>query len=1028
MYFTNLMTRKLLLGIAGLLLPLPAALAQYSAWRHSGTLVILTTPEGANLPRTAREEAFPILVRLSQELFDFRQAKADGADIRFSTDGKPLAYQVEQWDAARGTASIWVRIPVIQGNARQALTLHWGKADAASESNGAAVFNESNGYAVVMHLSDRQNPVKDEVGTISPTDAGTTPCVGVIGGGRRFEVGKGVVCGEKITGLPSGFGPHTTEAWFKAERVNTTAVAWGNEQAQGKVTMNIHSPPHIRMECYFSSADVAGRSRLPMSEWVHVVHVYQKGDSRVYVNGRLDGVTTRRDSLLNIRKPARMWLGGWYHNYRFVGDLDEVRISRVARSADWVKLAYENQKPLQTLVGSLVQPGHALSVSPAEVAIDEGKSVTVTAQAGGAEKVYWILERNGREAVVAVDRYSYTFDAGRVVGDTSCILQFKAVFPHEVKTRDIPVTIKDVIPEPAFTVQAPPTWNGRETIEVVPVIGNLEAMKARGAGALHYHWTVSGGAVIKHIAPDRLILKRSQYSGPIHVQVEIDNGGAATRASVEIRVTEPRTDPWVQRIPEKDEKAEDNQFYARDDKNEGTLYYNGTLDQPADAVFLKVYADDKVFKAETQQLPADRAYAFTVKLKPGLIKYRVEFGTRSKGQEKVLHTATNLVCGNAYLIEGQSNALATDTGEESPRDTSEWIRSYSGPTGSPAKDSHTPRPNLWCHPVWKARPQDQAELGYWGMELAKRLVASQKMPIFIVNGAVGGTRIDEHQRSETNHADLNTIYGRMLWRVQQARLTHGIRAVIWHQGESDQGADGPTGGYGWESYQQFFMDMSAAWKEDFPNIQHYYVFQIWPNACAMGGQQGSGDRLREVQRTLPRLYSKMDIMSTLGIKPRGDCHYPLTGWAEFARLIQPLIERDIYGKVPTGPITPPDLRRAYYTTKEKDEIALEFDQSVAWHDRLRSQFFLDDKAGQVASGHASGSVIKLKLKGSSSAEKITYLKEASWDPENLMYGTNGIAALTFCDVGLASSANQGSSIRGTRLKVAKSGGTCVVPE
>lgn len=234
MYFTNLMTRKLLLGIAGLLLPLPAALAQYSAWRHSGTLVILTTPEGANLPRTAREEAFPILVRLSQELFDFRQAKADGADIRFSTDGKPLAYQVEQWDAARGTASIWVRIPVIQGNARQALTLHWGKADAASESNGAAVFNESNGYAVVMHLSDRQNPVKDEVGTISPTDAGTTPCVGVIGGGRRFEVGKGVVCGEKITGLPSGFGPHTTEAWFKAERVNTTAVAWGNEQCRAK--------------------------------------------------------------------------------------------------------------------------------------------------------------------------------------------------------------------------------------------------------------------------------------------------------------------------------------------------------------------------------------------------------------------------------------------------------------------------------------------------------------------------------------------------------------------------------------------------------------------------------------------------------------------------------------------------------------------------------------------------------------------------------------------------------------------------
>ena len=34
----------------------------------------------------------------------------------------------------------------------------------------------------------------------------------------------------------------------------------------------------------------------------------------------------------------------------------------------------------------------------------------------------------------------------------------------------------------------------------------------------------------------------------------------------------------------------------------------------------------------------------------------------------MLHTVGNLVCGDAYLIDGQSNALATDTGEESPRE------------------------------------------------------------------------------------------------------------------------------------------------------------------------------------------------------------------------------------------------------------------------------------------------------------------------------------------------------------------------
>jgi hypothetical protein len=307
------------------------------------------------------------------------------------------------------------------------------------------------------------------------------------------------------------------------------------------------------------------------------------------------------------------------------------------------------------------------------------------------------------------------------------------------------------------------------------------------------------------------------------------------------------------------------------------------------------------------------------------------------------------------------------------------------------------RPNLWCNPVWKVnRPEHKAELGWWGMELAKRLVASQKLPIFIVNGAVGGTRIDEHQPTSGNHADLKTIYGRMLWRVQQARLTHGIRAVLWHQGESDQGSDGPDGGYGWQTYRHYFLDMSAAWKADFPNIRHYYVFQIWPNSCSMGN--GHGDMLREVQRTLPGYYSNLDVMSTIGIRPPGPCHYPLTGWAEFAQLIQPLIERDFYGRAPARPITAPNLRRACFTGGAHDAITLEFDQPVLWADTLCGQFYLDGAAGTIASGSVSGNVVTLKLKSPSTATTITYLKEMDWSLDKLLIGANGIAALTFCSV------------------------------
>jgi hypothetical protein len=284
------------------------------------------------------------------------------------------------------------------------------------------------------------------------------------------------------------------------------------------------------------------------------------------------------------------------------------------------------------------------------------------------------------------------------------------------------------------------------------------------------------------------------------------------------------------------------------------------------------------------------------------------------------------------------------------------------------------------------------------MELAKRLVESQKMPIFIINAAVGGTRIDQHQRNATNATDLGTIYGRMLWRVQQAKLTHGIRGILWHQGENDQGADGPTGGFGWETYHPFFIEMAAAWKQDFPNVQHYYVYQIWPDSCSMGGRNGSGDMLREKQRTLPQLFSNMSILSTLGVRPPGGCHFPLVGWAEFARLIQPVIERDHYGKVPAASVTAPNLSRAAYAGAAMDTITLEFDQPVVWNETLAGQFYLDGEKDKVASGSVTGNVLTLKLKEPSSATKITYLKEIAWNQDKLLNGANGLAALTFCNV------------------------------
>jgi len=991
------------------------AFAQYAGWQHSGSLYILTTPEGANLPASASEDGFPLLVRLGKDFFDFNQAKANGEDIRFSTStGKSLAYEVDEWDAANGTASIWVRIPTIEGNARQEIKLYRGKADASSESNGSAVFSADNGYASVLHMNEA---MKDELGTVTPVDAGTTLAAGIIGKGRHFVPGKGINCGNNITNYPYSDSPFTSEAWFRAEATGSTIFYWGRYATRyngrtgdgNEVGININSPPSLSWASD-GPAGVSAGTALGMRQWTHVAATYDNGTSRIYVNGKLEGSNYHK-AAMSLMNDIGMCIGGLRGgNYNFAGDIDEVRVSRVARSVDWIKLEYENQKAQQTLVGPVVQKGADFAVSQTAISLLEGTSTTVSAQAGGAQKVYWILKRDGVETVAAVDRFSFTLPAGRVTEDTSLTLQFKAVYASGTKTKDIPVTIKEDIPEPMIALQAPTAWNGRDTIEVIPVISNLAALKAKGVGELHYTWTISGGAVIKTLAPDKLILKRSQYTGKIVVKAAVNNGGTESITTATILVTEPRHDAWVERTPGKDEKPEDNQFYARDDKNEGTLYYNGTLDQAPDAVFLKVYADDNVLKTESLKLAANKTYSFTVKLKPGLFKYKVEFGTRTNGIEMVLRTVSNIVCGDAYIIQGQSNAEATGPNNGSPPEsayyTSDWIRSYGNSHNGTVKAGwgKAVRTHRWGTPQY-----GNWQIGTWGIVLARNLVDKYRMPICIMNGAVGGTRIDQHQRNEVNHEDSETTYGRLLTRIEGAKLTHGIRGVLWHQGENNQGSASPTGDYDWKSYQQYFVDLSAAWKQDYPNIQHYYIYQIWPSGCNMGGTT-AGDMLLEMQRTLPSFYSNMRIMSTLGIvsgsSGRGLCHFDLENYEQVAQLMSPLVEQDNYGLIPTKEVTAPNLKRAYFTTAAKNEIALDFGQPMAWKDECKAWVYLDRVAAPISAGKASGNVITLQLTAPSAAKSIAYLSGKHWDgrPDKLLYGTNGIAALTFCSVAIAPSA------------------------
>nr|MCU0794904.1 autotransporter-associated beta strand repeat-containing protein [Akkermansiaceae bacterium] len=559
-------------------------------------------------------------------------------------------------------------------------------------------------------------------------------------------------------------------------------------------------------------------------------------------------------------------------------------------------------------------------------------------------------------------------------------------------TKNYVVTVVVAPPLPEFTLSAPATWDGRTTITVQPVISNLSLLQANNGTNFTYQWSTGNLAVTQTTSPAIMTLTRSQGSGSLLVTLTINNGTENVTRSASIVVEEPETDPWVERSPLPNEKPVNGQFFARNPfTNLGTLYYRGTQSGTPDTVFLKIYQTPsggaESLHATHRQALTGGAYDFTATLPAGLFTYRVVYGTTTGGIDTDLSTVTGILCGDAYIIEGQSNAQATDNSEPQADIGNPWIRTYNASLGwGPAYAKPT-------SPNWGSK------VGFWGMILGERIVTDHQMPVCIINGAVGGTRIDQHlpnPADRTVGAGTYDIYANLLNRIIAARLTHGIRGLFWHQGESDCANFGPILEPDYTTYEQNFLSLSSAWKQDFPNLQRYILWQVMPNPCSIGPY---GDELRDVQRRLPRLFSRMSILNTLGISGYEGCHFSKAGYDAMGNRIAPLIARDFYGVGAGSHVTAPNVKRAWFTSNARTAIAVEFDQPMQWEMFAILNFHINGVADQVSSGSASGNVVTLQLAAPADANStLTYLKD-EWNfneaNSSLLRGANNLPALTF---------------------------------
>jgi hypothetical protein len=514
----------------------------YSAWSDSTRLFLNTTPSGADVSADVAD--FPVLVRLGAADIAFSEMKADGSDLRFADSaGAALPFQLDRFDAANKLAEAWVLLPSVKGNSStQWFKMHWGNLSATLVSSGAATFPADKGFAAVWHLGE-------DGGTAAGAykDAGAN---GNHGTGQALtassDVAGAVALGTHFSsGLSQGISvPHhaslhpdaglTVEAWIKSATQGPYKRFVGKPYSAVAAPWNEYSleADSVGTKAVFSlslgglEAGVAGTTAMANGAWYHVAGTWDGSSQKVYVNGVLEGSLTRTGTIDDYGQALAIGKYALDAFSNFDGAVDEARVARTARTADWIKLTHASQKPGAALVSFKRFEGCVSRFAvPPDTSVEEGALIDLEAQVECATSYGWEQTAGPSVRINDPQSRSLRLVMPRVSRDTLLAFRFSAEIGGLSRAGEVKVVVREGIPDPEFTFAVPSPWSGSGPLELKPVITNAAAVAASRAPDIRHAWTVTGVPVDTALGAGTLILSRPAGPGDIVVRVCLDNGG-----------------------------------------------------------------------------------------------------------------------------------------------------------------------------------------------------------------------------------------------------------------------------------------------------------------------------------------------------------------------------------------------------------------------------------------------------------------------------------------------------------------------
>jgi len=347
----------------------------YAPWAQSMKINVNTTLSGAGV--SGNVYGFPMLVRLNSTNFNFSSAQIDGRDIRFTKpDNMMLPYEIERWDPINKLAEVWVKLDTVYGNdSSHFFVMYWGNPNATGSSNGESVFDTTDGFIGVWHLAGAGNTVARDAtlhhydGT--PTDTAPQSTAGVIGSALQFDGNVNGLVMKNTAAGPLNFprpGTYTFSAWVSVDTVydeDEFITGKGFDQYAMRIKGSKSIPANMFALHEYIDAPVYGTdlrfAPVVTQQWKYIVGIRDTAKSYLFIDGTcvdstgkiiLGGGSVQNSTNFSIGRCGVSFASSTNVNdyLPFKGKTDEVRIARVACSADWVKLCFMNQKERDALV------------------------------------------------------------------------------------------------------------------------------------------------------------------------------------------------------------------------------------------------------------------------------------------------------------------------------------------------------------------------------------------------------------------------------------------------------------------------------------------------------------------------------------------------------------------------------------------------------------------------------------------------------------------------------------------------------